>query len=243
MHRTANINEYSGRYSLMSNEFYIPELTEMQAQSSENHQGRGGDIDQVSKNGIRWLLDTAYETAYATYETLHKAKDQHDDTASLPYDPYDGGAPLLTDDFPGMARELSRMVLPVANYTELYWKIDLHNLMHFLRLRLDSHAQYEIRVFAQALYDLVKDRFPLAFEAFEDYVRGALTLSRMEKELVAELLCASDMPIFYFEREVIEHGGFAAFAKSRGMSVREFREFCQTWGFDNVLALDVKAAA
>lgn len=242
-HRTANVNEYSGRYSLMSDEFYLPEIDVLMAQSETNNQGRGGDIDPVSKDGVRWLMQAAYDSSYEIYEILHKKASEHDDKDALPYDPYDDASPLLTEEFPGVARELARSVLPVGNYTELYWKIDLHNLMHFLRLRLDSHAQYEIRVFAQALYDLVAPRFPIIAEAFEDYVRGALTLSRMEKELIAELLCASDMPIFYFEEEVVQKGGFSAFAKSRGMSVRELREFCQTWGFDNVLALDVKAAA
>lgn len=143
-HRTASLNEYSGRYSEMSDEFYIPEVDRIQTQSETNKQG-------TDENG-GFSLST---------QTMMQIKMKESNKNSLDEYKY-----YLNS---GMSRELSRINLPVSNYTEWYWKVDLLNLFRFLQLRMDSHAQYEIRVYADAIYDLIKPIFPLACEAFEDY--------------------------------------------------------------------------
>ena len=146
------------------------------------------------------------------------------------YDPYSSEEGLLEDDFPGIARELARTVLPVSNYTELYWSQNLHNMMHLMKLRMDPHAQYEIRVFAEALYQLIQPIYPNAIEAFDDYVRDAKSLSRMEVDLVKQLFSSSLSP-----REGLLSLYRAAksekkFAESYSLSLRELREFVQQWG-------------
>ena len=156
-HRTANLNEYSGRYSEMSNEFYLPQGDYLQKQSKTNNQGRG-EVHQ-SKGSIQYEFNRVYDNALIAYQNL------------------------LDED---LAREISRGVLPVANYTECIWKIDLHNFFHFVRLRSDSHAQREIRDYSDAMYNLVKPYFPLCCEAFEDYMRGAVTFSASEMEFIRD---------------------------------------------------------
>ena len=158
-HRTANLNEYSGRYSVMSNEYYLPQADYLQKQSTTNNQGRNEVLP--NKGSLHFEFNRVYDTAQITYENL------------------------LEED---LARELSRIVLPVANYTECIWKIDLHNFFHFIRLRSDSHAQREIRDYSDAMYELVKPKFPLCCEAFEDYVRDAVTFSKHEMELIREAI-------------------------------------------------------
>ena len=154
-HRTANLNEYSGRYSVMSNEYYLPEADYLQKQSTTNKQGRG---EKHSSTGLlHYEFNRIYDNAHIAYENL------------------------LEED---IARELARAVLPVANYTECIWKIDLHNFFHFVKLRSDSHAQKEIRDYADAMYELVKPNFPICCEAFEDYMMGAVTFSRKEMEVI-----------------------------------------------------------
>ena len=162
-HRTANLNEYSGRYSVMSNEFYLPEGDYLAKQSTTNSQGRGEVLEQQG------LLQFEFNRIY--------------DGASMAYQV------LLEED---LSREVARAVLPVANYTECIWKIDLHNFFHFVKLRSDSHAQREIRDYANAMYELVKPNFPLCCEAFEDYVQGATTFSKQEMEVIRELLSYTD---------------------------------------------------
>ena len=162
-HRTANLNEYSGRYSVMSNEFYLPEGDYLAKQSTTNSQGRGEVLKQQG------LLQFEFNRIY--------------DGASMAYQV------LLEED---LSREVARAVLPVANYTECIWKIDLHNFFHFVKLRSDSHAQREIRDYANAMYELVKPNFPLCCEAFEDYVQGAITFSKQEMEVIRELLSYTD---------------------------------------------------
>ena len=154
-HRTANLNEYSGRYSVMSDEFYLPQGDYLQKQSSTNNQGR--DEVHPHKGSLQFEFNRVYDNANMAYQTL------------------------LGED---LARELARVLLPVANYTECIWKIDLHNFFHFVRLRSDSHAQREIRDFSDAMYELVKPKFPLCCEAFEDYSRDAVTFSRKEMEVI-----------------------------------------------------------
>ena len=162
-HRTANLNEYSGRYSVMSNEFYLPEGDYLAKQSTTNSQGRGEVLEQEG------LLQFEFNRIY--------------DGASMAYQV------LLEED---LSRELARAVLPVANYTECIWKIDLHNFFHFVKLRSDSHAQREIRDYSDAMYELVKPNFPLCCEAFEDYVQGATTFSKQEMGVIRELLEYAD---------------------------------------------------
>ena len=157
-HRTANINEYSGRYSEMVDQFYLPEPDVIKKQAMDNKQGRGEDLSDEEKQRVREILSAGYRRQYADYQELLKM---------------------------GVARELARIPLPVANYTEWYWKIDFHNLMHFLRLRLDTHAQYEIRVYGEAMARIIQAAFPMSFRAFEDYQLHALSFSRLELEILS----------------------------------------------------------
>lgn len=213
-HRTASLNEYSARYSVMSDEFYVPDVEVIQPQSRDNKQGRAGAISEVSGRGVQWLMETIGDQSYEVYRVLLGEREGRDPEypKELIYDPYSDYEPLLDDDFPGVAREEARMVLPVSYYTEVYWKQNLHNLLHLLKLRTDNHAQYEIRVYANAIYQLVKPLFPLACEAWEDYVRDAVTLSRMEVKLCNDLL---------HNRVQIEQVNPADY----GMSKREMSEF------------------
>lgn len=153
-HRTANVNEYSGRYSEMKDDFYLPEPDQIRHQSTMNKQGRSDDnLPESQVEEIREILINNQTEAFSDYKKMLEL---------------------------GLAREIARISLPVANYTEWYWKIDLHNLLHFLKLRLDSHAQYEIRVYSQIIADIVKVVTPYAWEAFEDYELNSLYLSKQE---------------------------------------------------------------
>jgi len=224
-HRTSNVNEYSARYSEMSNEFYVPEHDVIQAQSSTNNQGRGNDIDDVSKEGVRWLIKQNSIHAYNTYLTLMGKDEGFIDNDDPIYDAYDSDDPLLTQEFKdndGVAREIARTTLPVGNYTELYWKQDLRNLMHLVHLRADSHAQYEIRVYADAIYQFIKKLYPVAMEAWEDYVRDAVVFSRMEKQLLLELL--GDMDV---EETVSKMAEQDEFMERSGLTQREIYEFIE----------------
>jgi thymidylate synthase (FAD) len=153
-HRTARLNEISGRYSIMRDEFYVPEADQMRSQSTDNKQARGEER----------LPDPMVEKMLREFEEDQKTIYQH----------YEG---MIED---GLARELARANLPLSLYTEWYWQIDLHNLFHFLRLRMDAHAQYEIRVFAEAMAKCAKAVAPLAYEAFEEHVLHGVRLSRQE---------------------------------------------------------------
>ncbi|TAE27895.1 MAG: FAD-dependent thymidylate synthase [Candidatus Kapaibacterium sp.] len=184
-HRTANVNEYSGRYSVMHDEFYVPEGAQIRPQSATNKQGRGDETLSADESAhILDLLKTGQTQAYQDYETLLDRN---------------------------VARELARINLPVSMYTEWYWKIDLHNLFHFLRLRMDAHAQYEIRVYAEAMAEMVREITPLAFEAFEDYALNAVRLTAPETRALKRLLSAHDLDD-------------AALLES-GLSKREMAEF------------------
>jgi len=161
-HRTANINEYSGRYSEMSDEFYIPEDDYIQKQSKTNNQGRGEESEE--KGLVKFEMNRSADGAYHAYQHM------------LNYD---------------IARELARTVLPVSNYTECIWKIDLHNFFHMVQLRSDSHAQKEIQDFSNAMYSLVEPHFPICCEAFEDYVVNARTFSAEEMRIIKDQLDGS----------------------------------------------------
>ena len=192
-HRTANVNEYSARYSVMDREFYIPAPEHLAAQSTVNNQGRGQVLEGAEAARVLDLLREDAMRAYDHYEDMLTP---------------DADAGKL-----GLARELARMNLPANVYTQWYWKIDLHNLFHFLRLRADVHAQYEIRVYAQIMCDIVKDWVPQAYEAFEDYRLGAVSVSAKSKEVLKRRLAG----------EVVT-------AETSGMSKGEWREFVEEWG-------------
>lgn len=175
-HRTANVNEISGRYSVINDEFYIPDVSRMQKQSTDNKQGSSSELISNPEMEVHHL-EVEDNQAYEAYKDRINA---------------------------GMARELARINLPLSMYTEMYWKIDLHNLLHYLRLRLDDHAQYEIRVFAQAMYDLIKERVPLACEAFEDYALNSMTLSAAEVRLLGNLILRYPEFVDVAEEELVE---------------------------------------
>lgn len=174
-HRMASLNEYSARYSVLSNEFYLPQLIDLQPQSKDNKQGRGGELDLNLAVDTRQKIDAHSQMSYSLYE-------------------------LLISDEIDLARELARMGLPVNFYTEMYWKIDLHNLFHFLMLRADSHAQKEIRVYAELMELLVQGWVPMAFSAYLAYRKNAMRFSAYELEALryaitsatAEELAAED---------------------------------------------------
>lgn len=162
-HRTANINEYSARYSVLSNEFYVPELDQVARQSETNKQGKS-DIAMDAEKGkevVDILADFSKE-AYGKYSHM-------------------------LDDL-GLTRELARTILPVSVYTEMYWKIDLHNLLHFLKLRADSHAQYEIRCYANKILEIIKAWVPFTYDAFVNYRQNAVSVSKKCIELNKRLL-------------------------------------------------------
>lgn len=189
-HRTANVNEYSARYSILDREFYIPAPDQLAAQSTVNNQGRGAVLQGEEAARVLEVLKRDAGQAFDSYEQM-----------------------LSQDGQQGLARELARMNLPMNTYTQWYWKTDLHNLFHFLRLRADAHAQYEIRVYAEAIAACVKDWVPLAFGAFEDYRMGGVTLSAKAVEVLKRRLAG----------EVVGQA-------ESGMSKGEWREFEGVWG-------------
>lgn len=172
-HRTASVNEISGRYSILDEEFYLPQACNLAEQSKNNKQGRDKVISTSCAQQIRQLLKEDAQRAYAHYQKL-----LNDDGTGQCQDPQN----------PMLARELARMGLSLNFYTQWYWKIDLHNLMHFLKLRMDKHAQYEIRVYADAIAQIIKEAFPLAWRAFADYELNAQKFSSFELEILRKLL-------------------------------------------------------
>lgn len=166
-HRMANVNEYSARYSILDREFYLPDSNALGEQSILNKQGRGNsDVLSVEISGeIIDELNKNSERVYDVYD--HLLND-------------DGTGKVVDENRPQLARELARMSLSLNYYTQWYWKIDLHNLLHFLALRLDNHAQYEIRVYANAIWDIVKTWMPDVAKAFDDYRLSAVTFSKQE---------------------------------------------------------------
>lgn len=207
-HRTANVNEMSARYSVLPEEFYIPDIENIQPQSTNNKQGRAGGLDPADAAIVKQKIEASSKQAYQDYQVL---------LGEVKSDEF-------TEEFSGIARELARMVLPVNFYTELFWKIDAHNLFHFLKLRCDPHAQYEIRVYANAICDLVKVHAPLVFEAFEDFIRDATNVSRMETNLIKDLISGityKDLLVIHIDDKTI--------AEAYGMSARDLTEFKQKW--------------
>ncbi len=189
-HRTANVNEYSARYSILDREFYIPAPEDLAAQSTINNQGRGEALTGEEAARVLDYLKGDAARCYDHYEEM-----------------------IGQDGQQGLARELARMNLPANVYTQWYWKVDLHNLFHFLRLRADSHAQYEIRVYAEEICGLVKDWVPFAYGAFEDYRMGGATLSSKAIDCVRRMLKGEEVT-----------------QETSGMSKGEWREFLEMVG-------------
>ena len=172
-HRTANVNEYSARYSILDKEFYLPGPEHLAAQSQNNRQGRGDVLEGDQAKKVLELLKGDAEQTYNNYETMLNEK-------------YDGS--VINEEGIGLARELARMNLTLNTYTQWYWKTDLLNLMNFLRLRADSHAQYEIRAYADIMLDTVKKWVPITYEAFMDYRVGGTEVSAKGKAVIQKLI-------------------------------------------------------
>ena len=197
-HRTANVNEYSARYSVLDREFYIPDPAQLAAQSTANRQGRGDVLEGDEAARVLEILKQDSTLAYDHYEEMLNERE-------------DGS--VIDAERQGFARELARMNLPINIYTQWYWKTDLHNLMHFLSLRADSHAQYEIRVYADAMMETLRKWVPLVADAFEQYRMGATHLSAKGMAAVKRMLAG----------ETVEQ-------TSSGLSAREWRELMDVLG-------------
>ena len=191
-HRTANVNEYSARYSILDKEFYIPSKDQLSAQSSSNRQGRGELITGAQADEVLKILKDDATRTYDNYEKMLNER-------------FDGT--IIDDGKVGLARELARMNLTLNSYTQWYWKTDLLNLLNFLFLRADSHAQYEIRVYAEAMLETVKKWVPITHSAFLDYRVGAVHVSAKGKKVIREMI----------------KGKKVSFEKS-GLSKREWNE-------------------
>ncbi len=172
-HRTANVNEYSARYSILDKEFYLPKNEHLAAQSKSNRQGRGDVLQGEQAKKVLSLLKNDAERTYENYETMLNER-------------YDGS--VVDEKETGLARELARMNLTLNTYTQWYWKTDLLNLMNFLRLRADHHAQYEIRAYADVMLDTLKRWVPTTYEAFMDYRVGGTEVSSKGKIIIQKLI-------------------------------------------------------
>ncbi len=179
-HRTANVNEYSARYSILDKEFYLPAPEHLAAQSKINRQGRGDVLDGEKAKQVLDLLKGDAEQTYNNYETMLNER-------------YDGT--VVEENQVGLARELARMNLTLNTYTQWYWKTDLLNLMNFLRLRADHHAQYEIRAYADAMLDTVKKWVPITYEAFMDYRVGGTEVSGKGKAVIQKLIKGEEISV------------------------------------------------
>jgi thymidylate synthase (FAD) len=195
-HRTANVNEYSARYSVLDREFYIPNLDQLAMQSTQNHQGRG---EVLQGDEAYRVLEILKEDAERNYD--HYLEMLNEDAKGI----------IVNQNNQGLARELARMNLTLNAYTQWYWKIDLHNLLHFLSLRADSHAQYEIRVYADAMLETVKRWVPIAYKAFVQYHVGSVSLSAAALTVIKNML-----------------SGKTVSCETSGMSKREWRELMAT---------------
>ena len=191
-HRTANVNEYSARYSILDKEFYLPAVENLAAQSQNNRQGRGDVLSGDQAKKVLDLLKKDAEQTYDNYETMLNER-------------YDGS--VIDKKQVGLARELARMNLTLNTYTQWYWKTDLLNLMNFLRLRADHHAQYEIRAYADAMLDTVKRWVPITYEAFMDYRVGGTEVSSKGKKIIQKLISGEKVDV-----------------KNSGLSKREWNE-------------------
>ena len=179
-HRTANVNEYSARYSILDKEFYLPTKENLATQSTNNRQGRGEVISGNQAEKVLGLLKDDAERTYKNYEEMLNER-------------YDGS--VIDESKTGLARELARMNLTLNTYTQWYWKTDLLNLMNFLRLRADHHAQYEIRAYADVMLDTLKRWVPITYDAFIDYRVGGTEVSSKGKEVLRKLINGENVSI------------------------------------------------
>ena len=198
-HRTANVNEYSARYSILDKEFYLPTKENLAAQSKNNRQGRGDLINGKQADDILKILKEDAEKSYNDYETILNER-------------YDGT--IINENQKGLARELARMNLTLNTYTQWYWKTDLLNLLNFLSLRADDHAQYEIRAYADIMIDSLKRWTPITYEAFMDYRIGGMELSSKGKSVISKMI----------------KGESCDFENSK-LSKREWNELMESFGF------------
>ena len=198
-HRTANVNEYSARYSILDKEFYLPAKENLAAQSKNNRQGRGDLINGKQADDVLKILKEDAEKSYNDYETMLNER-------------YDGT--IINENKKGLARELARMNLTLNTYTQWYWKTDLLNLLNFLSLRADNHAQYEIRAYADIMIDTLKRWVPITYEAFMDYRVGGMELSFKGKSVISKMI----------------KGEGCDFENSK-LSKREWNELMQSFGF------------
>jgi thymidylate synthase (FAD) len=199
-HRTANVNEYSARYSILDKEFYLPAKENLAAQSINNRQGRGDLVDGKQANDILKILKEDAEKNYNNYEIILNER-------------YDGT--IVNESKKGLARELARMNLTLNTYTQWYWKTDLLNLLNFLSLRADDHAQYEIRAYADVMIDCLKKWVPITYEAFMDYRVGGMELSSKGRLVISKMI----------------KGKSCDFENSK-LSKREWNELMQSFGFN-----------
>jgi len=199
-HRTANVNEYSARYSILDKEFYLPAKENLAAQSRNNRQGRGDLIDGEQANDILKILKEDAEKNYNDYETI--LNERHNGT-------------IVNESKKGLARELARMNLTLNTYTQWYWKTDLLNLLNFLSLRADDHAQYEIRAYADVMIDCLKKWVPMTYEAFMDYRVGGMEISSKGRLVISKMI----------------KGESCDFENSK-LSKREWNELMESFGFN-----------
>ncbi len=197
-HRTASVNEYSARYSIMEDEFYIPKAQHLSAQSKINHQGRD-ETKVLNEKEQKMVLDILKKDSTNSYQNYLKMINQNEK------------GEVLDSEKEGLARELARMNLPLNCYTQWYWKIDLHNLLHFLNLRADSHAQYEIRVYAEIMLDIVKKWVPHCYQAFIKNNKTGKNFSGPALEIIKKML-----------------NGEKVLQENSGLSPREWGELMQT---------------
>ena len=200
-HRTANVNEYSARYSILDKEFYLPKAENLAAQSKSNRQGRGEILEGENAKKVLNLLKNDAERTYQNYETMLNEK-------------YDGST--IDENSVGLARELARMNLTLNTYTQWYWKTDLLNLMNFLRLRADKHAQYEIRAYADIMLSILKKWVPITYGAFIDYRVGGVELSSKGKIVIKKIINNQNISI-----------------ENSGLSKREWNELMDTIELDD----------
>jgi len=198
-HRTANVNEYSARYSILDKEFYMPSKDHLAAQSTSNRQGRGDLINGKQADEILNILKKDAEQTYDNYELMLNER-------------FDGTT--INENNRGLARELARMNLTLNTYTQWYWKTDLLNLLNFLSLRANSHAQYEIRAYADVMIDSLKKWVPITFDAFMDYRVGGMELSSKGKSVIQKMI-----------------KGEKCNFDSSSLSKREWNELMESFGF------------
>jgi thymidylate synthase (FAD) len=196
-HRTANVNEYSARYSIMDREFYVPEICDIAPQSTSNKQGRAGGYPIGQATDIQSTFTVHSEQSYDVY------------------------AALIDENGVNLARETGRMALPTNIYTQWYWKVDVHNLMHFLQLRADPHAQLEIRKYADVILNILQGWMPITYQAFMDYNMNAKSLSAMEVDVIKELLATGPA------RTLMGEKAKSAWGRMTG---RERKAFIDNWG-------------